>query len=122
MKLAGNYAWLASAEMATKVVTFVTIAHIARIAGPQGFGGLEFAAGILLFAGLVVDLGLGPYGAREIAKSPAELPRIAGEIITARAGLAVIAMAGVAAIAFLASPSPVVTRLLLLYSTSLIAM
>jgi len=69
-----------------------------------------------------VDLGLGPDGAREIARSPGDLPWIAGEIISARIGLAVIAAVGVVAIAFMAAPSPAVTRFLLIYGVSLLGM
>lgn len=117
-----NFLSLAGAEAASKLVTFAAFAYLARVAGPDGFGYVEFAGAALLCASLVVDQGFGPYGAREIAKAPQRTATLAAEIIAARLVLAIAAYATLLAFALLLDRPPIVTRLLLLYGLSLFAM
>ena len=118
----GNFLSLAGGEMASKLVTFAAFAYLARVAGPDGFGYVEFAAAALLCASLVVDQGFGPYGAREIAKAPQRTASLAAEIVAARFVLAVAAYAALVVFALLLDRPPIVTRLLLIYGLGLFAM
>ena len=122
MNLSKNFLSLAGAEVVSKVVTFGAFAYLARVMGPDGFGYIEFAAAVLLCAGLFVEQGFGSYGAREIAKSPKYTPVLVAEIVTVRFLLAIIAYIAVVALALLLDRPPVVTQLLLIYSLSLLAM
>ncbi|MCC7355345.1 MAG: flippase [Anaerolineae bacterium] len=122
MKLIKNYLYLSGAEIASKVVTFAAIAYLARVAGPSGFGYVEFASAVLLCAGLVVDQGFGPYGAREIAKMPGRTLEVVSEIVGARFILAVATYGIVVLFLLLYHSAPVLTRLVLIYSLGLLVM
>jgi O-antigen/teichoic acid export membrane protein len=117
-----NYLFLSGGELLSKVVTFAAIAYLARIAGPAGFGLVEFAGAVLLCAGLVVDQGFGLYGAREIAKDPQRTDSLAREVITARTILALLAYMGVIGFALLLNRSLLVTQMLLVYGLSLVGL
>jgi PST family polysaccharide transporter len=116
-----NFLSLAGAEAISKLVTFAAFAYLARVAGPEGFGYLEFAGAALFCAGLIVEQGFGSYGAREIAKAPQRAPELVSEIVLARTPLAVVAYTMIIALALLREGAPVVTRLLLIYGASLLA-
>jgi PST family polysaccharide transporter len=120
-RLLKNLMYLSGAEMASKIVTFAAIAYLARVAGPVGYGYIEFAGAVLLCAGLIVDQGFGPYGAREIAKAPDRTAELVSEIVFARFILALFAYAVVIAFALLVVHSSTVTLLLLIYGSSLLA-
>ncbi len=122
MKLIRNLAYLSGAEFASKVVTFSAIAYLARILGPTNFGYIEFAGSVMLCAGLLVDQGFGPYGAREIARAPARTGELFTEIVLVRLVLALLAYAAVACFALIIDRSALVTRLLFLYGLSLLGM
>lgn len=122
MRLLGNFLSLAGAETASKLLTVAAFAYLARICGPEGFGYIEFAGAVLLCAGLIVDQGFGPYGAREIARAPDRTAELVSEIVVARVVLALVAYAAVIAFALSLDRPPVVTRLLCLYGLSLFAM
>jgi O-antigen/teichoic acid export membrane protein len=106
----------------SKLVTFAAFAYLARIAGPDGFGFVEFAGAVLLCAGLIVDQGFGPYGAREIARAPGRTATLVSEIVSARCALAVCVYATVIVLTLLFSRSALMTRLLIVYGLSLLAM
>ena len=117
-----NYLYLSGAELASKIVTFAAMAYLARLAGAAGYGYLEFASAVLMCAGLIVDQGFSIYGAREIAKKPAEGNLLTSEIVSLRWLLAAAAYLGVAGFAWLYGGAPIVTRLLLIYGLSLLGM
>ncbi|MEK7831798.1 MAG: oligosaccharide flippase family protein, partial [Acidobacteriota bacterium] len=109
-----------------KVMTFEALAYLARVAGPNGFGYIEFAAAAVMCAGLVVEQGFNSFGAREIAKAPERTAALVSEIVLVRLLLAVglyIALL-VFALAFtqMSGGAAMQTRLLLVYGLSLLAM
>lgn len=120
--MAKNYIYLSIAEMASKVVTFAAIAYLARVVGPAMYGYFEFAAAALFCAGLIVEQGLGPYGAREIAQAPAHTTELVSQIVALRFILALGAMAVVIAFALAFEHPPLVTQLLLIYALDLLLM
>ncbi|MGE0887580.1 MAG: oligosaccharide flippase family protein [Blastocatellales bacterium] len=117
-----NFLSLAGAEIAAKALTFAAFAYLARVAGPDGFGYIEFAAAVVMCAGLIVEQGFNPFGAREIAKSPERTASLVSEIFLVRLGLAICLYFGVVVFALAFDRSPVLTRLLLIYGMSLLAM
>jgi PST family polysaccharide transporter len=121
LKLITNFIYLSGAEIISKAATFAAVAYLARVAGPDGYGYLEFAGAVLLCVGLIVDQGFDPYGAREIAKAPSVTASLVSEILIARIFLAIIAYGALAAFAFVIHKSPFVTQLLFIYGISLFA-
>lgn len=122
MRLVGNFLSLAGAEGLSKLITFVAFAYIARLAGAAGLGYVEFAGAVMLCAVLVVDQGLGSFGAREIARHPASTEALVGEIVFVRLVLAGLAFAGIAVFAWWLDRGPMQTQLLLIYGASLLGM
>ena len=121
-----NFLSLAGAEIAAKVLTFAAFAYLARIAGPEGFGYIEFAAAAVMCAGLIVEQGFNPFGAREIAKAPERTAALVSEIVLVRALLAVGLYVALVIFALVfaktSGSNSVLTRLLLVYGLSLLAM
>lgn len=122
MRLAKNYLYLSAAELAAKVITFAAIAYLARVAGPVAYGYFEFAAAAVFCAGLIVDQGLGPYGAREIAKGSMPTADLVRQIVSLRVILAAIAAGALALFALAFEQPPLVTQLLLIYALDLMLM
>lgn len=119
--LARNFVLLGLGELVSKVCSFVAFAYLARVLGPGEFGQLEFALALIFFFTLLVDCGLGSYGAREIAKDESSLGRLAAHILVVRWLLGVIAFAILMVLlAFLDKPWPV-EKLILLYGLTLLA-
>ncbi|MGE5140648.1 MAG: oligosaccharide flippase family protein [Rudaea sp.] len=117
-----NLAYLSGAEFFAKILTFAAIAYLARALGPVSFGYIEFAGSVMLCAGLIVDQGFGPYGAREIARAPERTSTLTSEIVLTRFILALVAYLAVALFAFTLGRSSLLTMLLLLYGLSLLGM
>jgi O-antigen/teichoic acid export membrane protein len=117
-----NFLSLAGGESVSKLLTFAAFAYLARVLGPDGFGLVEFAGSVMLCAGLIVDQGFGPYGAREIARAPQRTVELVSEIVSARIILAIVAYIGVALFALALRRSPVLTQLVFIYGASLFVM
>ena len=117
-----NFLSLAGAEIAAKVLTFAAFAYLARVAGPEGFGFIEFAAAAVMCAGLIVEQGFNPFGAREIAKTPERTEALVSEIVLVRVLLAVVLYGALVVFALAVDRAAVQTKLLLVYGLSLLAM
>ncbi len=122
IRLARNFITLAGAELASKILTFITFAYLARMLGVIEFGYVEFAVAVSLCAGLIVDLGFAPYGAREIAKDSGRTRDLVSDIVVARGLLACSAYGVVLVIAFVMDLAPPLRSLLILYGLSLFPM
>lgn len=122
LNLLKNFLSLAGAEIAAKVMTFAAFAYLARVAGPQGFGYIEFAAAAAMCAGLIVEQGFNPFGAREIAKAPERTDALVSEIVLVRMLLAVAMYVALVIFALAVGQAEMQTRLLLVYGLSLLAM
>jgi O-antigen/teichoic acid export membrane protein len=108
-QLRRNLALLYAAELAGKVLGLVVFGYLGRVLLPQRYGDLEFALGILFLLNLVIDAGLGHYGAREAAKRPERTDRLVGQIAIVRGGLILLSFALLAGIA-LALPRDEIAR------------
>jgi O-antigen/teichoic acid export membrane protein len=91
-RLAVNFVYLAAGEFAAKLLTFASFSYMARVLGPFYYGLLEFTLALMVFFTLPVDLGLGAYGAREIARNPRDATRLLHEITGLRVLLAIVSM------------------------------
>jgi O-antigen/teichoic acid export membrane protein len=119
--LVRNFLFLGAGEFASKVFSFLAFAYLARVLGPREFGQIEFALALIVFFTLLVDCGLGPYGAREIAKDESAVGRLATHILFTRCLLGALALAIlIIFLAFLDKPWSV-EKLILLYGLTLLA-
>ena len=115
-----NLALLTGGEMVAKLITFLAFSSLARNLGPGYYGNLEFTLAVMVFFTLPSDLGLGSYGAREIAKNPGNARTLLAEITGLRLALSLFSFAALAVfIAFLPKP-PHIKLLLSLYGVSLL--
>ena len=122
LKLLKNYLSLVIAEAFSKLLVFAAFVYIARVLGPAYFGYVEWAAAVLICAGLIVDQGLSSYGTREIAKNPELTAGLVAEIVTARFILAGISYLSLSVFALLFVREKVITELLLIFGISLLAL
>ncbi len=119
-RLAINFLYLSGGEFAAKLLTFASFSYMARVLGAWEYGILEFTLAIMVFFTLPVDLGLGSYGAREIARNPEAAPRLLHEITGLRLVLALCSMAALGIFILVIHKSIELKMLLLLYGVSLL--
>ena len=118
--LARNFMLLAIGEFTSKACAFVAFAYLARVLGPGEFGQLEFALALIFFFTLLVDCGLGSYGAREIARDDTQIGRLTTHVLFVRSVLGVLAFALlIGLLSFLDKPWPV-QKLIVLYGLTLL--
>src|SRR5689334_9239266 len=92
-RLALNFVLLSAGELVAKLLTFAAFAQLARTLQPERYGMLEFTLAVMVFFTLPVDLGLGSYGTREIARKPESAADLLREIMSLRLLLAACSMA-----------------------------
>lgn len=119
-KLAFNFVALAAGEMTAKLLTFASLSYLARTLGPSNYGFIEFTLAVMVFFSLPADLGLGAYGAREIARSPENASPLLHAVTGLRMALALVSMALLAVFILLLHNTPEVKLLLSLYGLSLL--
>ena len=120
-RLAINFLFLTAGECFAKLLTFASFSYLARVLGPQNYGFLEFTLAVMVFFTLPVDLGLGAYGTREIARDRSRASRLLHEITGLRTLLALCSMVVLAAF-ILVLRKPVEVKLLLaFYGISLLS-
>jgi len=119
-RLAINFLFLSGGECTAKLLTFASFSYLARTLGPWHYGLLEFTLAIMVFFTLPVDLGLGSYGAREIARAPQNAARLLHEITGLRLMLALCSMVALVAFIAVIHKSVELKMLLALYGLSLL--
>lgn len=119
--LARNLIWLTVGESATKVCTFLAFTYLGRTLGPERYGNLEFSLGTVIFFTLFVQMGLGSYGAREIARKPDRAQALLGEILEVRILMALLSTALLLLFAYAVPKPDEVFWLLGAYGLSLLA-
>lgn len=120
LRLVQDFLLLSGGEFFSKMIGFLAFGYLARLLEPGAYGAVELAVSLSLFFFLVVDFGLSPVGAREVARDPHRVQDLAGEIPVARGLVALVAipvMCGLAAL--LGQPTPVV-RLVWVFSLGLL--
>jgi PST family polysaccharide transporter len=112
--------FLLAGEFTAKLLTFGSFSYLARTFGPRDYGFIEFTLALMVFFTLPVDLGLGSYGAREIAREPSRAPQLLHEITGLRLFLSVCSMAVLAIVVPFLHQSHRLKELLMLYGLSLL--
>jgi len=120
-RLAVNFLFLSGGEFGAKLLTFASFTYLARTLGPVSYGSLEFTLAVMVFFTLPADLGLGMYGAREIARNPSSAARLLREITGLRLFLTLCSMLLLGVFIFFVQKSPEQKTLLGLYGFSLLA-
>jgi O-antigen/teichoic acid export membrane protein len=119
-RLVINLLYLTAGELGAKLLTFASFSYMARVLGPWYYGILEFTLALMVFFTLPVDLGLGAYGAREIARHPRDATRLLHEITGLRLLLAVCSAAALAVVVLTMHRDITFRLLLTLYGLSLL--
>ncbi len=119
-RLAVNFLYLSGGEFGAKLLTFASFTYLARTLGPVSYGSVEFTLAVMTFFTLPTDLGLGMFGAREIARNPSTAPRLLREITGLRLFFSLCSMLLLAVFIFFLQKSPEQKALLGLYGLSLI--
>jgi len=65
-----DFSFLTGGETIGKLLGFIAFAYLARVLGPEKYGGIEVAFTLLSVFSLFVNFGLSPIGAREVAQNP----------------------------------------------------
>ncbi|MEO5797930.1 MAG: oligosaccharide flippase family protein [Gemmatimonadales bacterium] len=110
---------LAIADMAGKLLAFLTIPMITRRFGDGGFGNLGVATQMMLFAVLVGTCGLDVYSVRTVARQPKAIGRWASTVILLRLSLGAVAYAVLMTLAFLVPQYRPVALLIAVFGLSL---
>jgi O-antigen/teichoic acid export membrane protein len=119
-RLSINFLFLSCGESTAKLLTFASFSYLARTLGPVNYGFVEFTLAVMVFFTMPADLGLGSYGAREIARNPDRASRLLHEITGLRMVLTLCSMAGLAIFILLVHKSLELKLLLVLYGVSLL--
>ena len=119
-RLAVNFLFLSCGEFTAKLLTFASFSYLARVLGPWYYGMLEFTLALMVFFTLPVDLGLGAYGTREIARRPQHAARLLHEITGLRLLLALCSMLALGIFIAVIHKSVELKLLLALYGISLL--
>ena len=120
-RLAINLVWLSAGEFGAKLLTFGAFSHLARMLGPAEYGFVEFTLAVMVFFSLPVDLGLGSYGAREIARNPDKAERLLHEITGLRVVLSICSLGALGIFLFFLHKPAELKILLAFYGLSLLA-
>ncbi len=121
-RLRRGFVLLVAGDVAGKLVWFYAILHSLTAAlGSQVYGQFEVAFNVTFGAALVIESGLGPFGARAVARVPADAARLVARITLLRGLLVAVAAGTCLVIAASGRLSPTATSLLLVYPLYLVA-
>lgn len=107
-------------QLLATVVTLLAFACLARTLDTEHYGFVEFAAALSLFFTMLVDLGLGSIGARELARDPARAPHHAATIPAVRLLIAAVAIPVMGLSGMLINGSPGAQPLVWLFAVALL--
>jgi len=120
-RLVVNFVLLSAGELIAKLLTFAAFAHLARTLQAERYGMVEFTLAVMVFFTLPVDLGLGSYGTREIARNPNNAAALLREITSLRLLLAGCSLAALLVFIALIHKSMELKLLLAFYGVSLLS-
>lgn len=88
-KIASNLFSLTSAEIAKRLLGFITLVYLGRMLDINGFGIIGFASAFISYFILVVNFGFNTYGTVEVAKDQSKTLMYVNNILSIRIILAV---------------------------------
>ena len=86
LPLLRSFAILGGGQIAARLLTFAATVWITRALGVEAFGAIVFGLGVLVYALLIVDFGIGHQAGLEVAREPDAAPEIAGAALLAPDG------------------------------------
>ena len=86
-----NTSSLAFGEVAARGFSFLATLHLARALGTAGFGRLELAAAVVLYASSLATFGLDIVGSRHVAVDASHARALVRAVVSIRLGLACVA-------------------------------
>lgn len=114
-----NFSYLTLGEVISKGIGFLVAIYVARVLGPDNFGKLGFAQAFTSYFGLIVNLGLDVYGAREVAKDKSRAKELLSNIVVMKFFLFIIAYALLFLVVSLLPKDAYTKKVILLYGLSL---
>jgi O-antigen/teichoic acid export membrane protein len=118
-RLKTNLAILIAGDALGKLVNVFVFGRLGRILEPERYGRIEFMMAAFLVGSLVIDFGLGPWGARAVARAEEPASRILGRILALRSLLLVAALLLLGAMAAGLGSAEGWTRAILILSAGL---
>ncbi len=112
---------LVAGEGVSRVLSFLAIAILTRRMNPAAWGPVAVALTTLQFGSLIVELGMRLFGAREVARRPADAHRLMGPILATQVVVAALLVVLATLVARLHVVEADLGRLLPGYSVSLLA-
>lgn len=88
--LSRNAAWITFAELAGKLIAFISIILITRYLSKDSFGQYSFIMAFGLVFGVLANFGFGAYTTREIAKNKEKASEIIGNLLSLKIILSVV--------------------------------
>ncbi len=95
-QISANIFWLLGEKLLRMGVSFTIIGLVARHLGPEAFGTLNYAAGLVILFSALATLGLDLVVVRALVRTPDDTAEILGTAFVLRAGGGVLAMAALA--------------------------
>jgi len=116
-----NVGILAAGEILSRGLNFLAFSRLARLLSLPGYGLLELAQAVMLLLALVVDLGTGKTGIREIAANGGRSPNtLVGPIVSVQAFLSIAVIVLLGFVGTTRPIEPAFKRLLLGFALSLL--
>jgi O-antigen/teichoic acid export membrane protein len=100
---------------------FVGFAYLARALSPESYGLIEYAVGLAGLAAIVIEGGLGPVAAREVARERTRASELAGTVVSLRLTLTLLLVPLVGLSTYVTGQSGPVIALVWLYALTLFA-
>ena len=110
-----NMLSLSVAEIANKGIALVTMAYLARVIQPEGFGIIGWANALVVYFVFLVDLGFNVIGPREIAKFPEKIKDLVNSITSIKISFSLILYLILAVLVFFMN-KPIEVKIVVLIS------
>ncbi len=111
-----NMLSLSAAEIANKGIALVTMAYLARVLLPDGFGIIGWANSFTIYFIAAVNLGFEIVGSREVAKNPGEIRKYVNNILSIKISTALALYALLGLIVFLFVDKPLFVKWVVMIS------
>jgi O-antigen/teichoic acid export membrane protein len=121
-KLIKDLVALALGQLSSKLLGVVAFAYLARVLDPEDYGAVEYAIALAVIFGTIIEAGLGPIGAREIAALQERAMALGAQIPALRLVLAMAAIPAMGLFASWSEPRAQTEQLIWLYALAMFAL
>ncbi len=117
-RLSKNLLSLFSADVARRLLGFISVAYLARILGKDGFGAVNFGFAVLAYVMVLSGAGFPTLGTKRIAQG--EPPELVGSVIGSRMMATIIVLLVVAFVVLTAVQNTTLAWLIILFSCAVL--